>query len=80
MRENPDCNYIVAYSQTRSIYHEFIAIFFLANIFCELLSIINPTGNYSYFMVSKFIIKIAKSLIHLKLNKLFVQGAKYPFL
>ena len=45
MRENPDCNYIVAYSQTRSIYHEFIAIFFLANIFCELLSIINPRNT-----------------------------------
>ena len=45
MRENPDCNYTMAYSQTRYIYHEFIAIFFLANIFCELLSIINPRNT-----------------------------------
>ena len=46
----------MAYSQTRSIYHGFIAIFFLANIFCELLSIINPRNTliwskYEYWKV-----------------------------
>ena len=45
MTENPDCNYTMAYSQTRSIYHGFIVIFFLANIICELLSIINPRNT-----------------------------------
>ena len=32
-------------SQTKSIDHEFIAIFFLVNIFYELLNIINPRNT-----------------------------------
>ena len=31
--ENPDCNYIMAHSQTKYIDHGFIAIVFLVNIF-----------------------------------------------
>ena len=45
MTQNPDCNYTMAYSQTRSIYDKFIAIFFLVNIICKLLSIINPRNT-----------------------------------
>ena len=44
-RKNPYCNYIMVQSQTKSIDHGFIPIFFLVNIFCEFVSIIYPRNT-----------------------------------